>query len=122
MMARETSGELPMLSATLTSKFQITIPKSVRDKLGVKPGQRSYILALGRTIRLVPRVPLMSLKGIAKGIDTHGIREKGWAEIADEFRKLRDEIGRSGESLKVRELINEGRRDWNRTPAKTRRR
>ena len=88
MMARETSGELPMLSTTLTSKFQITIPKSVRDKLRVKPGQRFHILALGRTIRLVPQVALMSLKGIAKGIDTSGIREKG---LDEEQRRNRNQ-------------------------------
>jgi AbrB family looped-hinge helix DNA binding protein len=85
-----------MLSTTLTSKFQITIPKSVRDKLRVKPGQRFHILALGRTIRLVPQVALMSLKGIAKGIDTSGIREKG--------------------------LDEEQRRNRNQTPPKARRR
>ena len=69
-----------MPSTTLTSKFQITILKPVRDKLGVKPGQRFHVLALGQTIRLVPEVPLKSLKGIAKGIDTRSIREKRFDE------------------------------------------
>ncbi|MEW6683680.1 MAG: AbrB/MazE/SpoVT family DNA-binding domain-containing protein [Nitrospirota bacterium] len=111
-----------MQSTTMTSKFQITIPKSVREKLGVKPGQRFYVLTLGHTIRLVPRVPLKSLKGIAKGIDSRNIRETDWSELVVEFRKLREEIGRAAGTFITRELINEGRRDWNQAPPKSWRR
>jgi AbrB family looped-hinge helix DNA binding protein len=122
MMAREISGALPMLSTTMTPKFQITIPKSVREKLGVKPGQRFYVLTLGHIIRLIPQVPLKSLKGIAKGIDTRGIRETDWSELVVEFRKLREEIGRAGGTFNAQQLINEGRRDWDQAPTKSRRR
>jgi AbrB family looped-hinge helix DNA binding protein len=63
-------------TTTISSKFQIVIPKDVRDKLGLKPHQRFHVLEKGRTIILVPEVPLLSLRGIAKGIDTSRIRDK----------------------------------------------
>jgi AbrB family looped-hinge helix DNA binding protein len=63
-------------TTTISSKFQIVIPKDIRDKLGLKPRQRFHVLEKGRTIILVPEVPLSSLRGIAKGMNTTGIREK----------------------------------------------
>lgn len=65
-----------MSTTTISSKFQIVIPKDIRDKLGLRPRQRFHVLEKGHTIILVPEVPLSSLRGIAKGIDTSGIREK----------------------------------------------
>lgn len=65
-----------MSTTTISSKFQIVIPKDIRDKLGLKPHQRFHVIEKGRTIILVPEVPLSSLRGIAKGIDRSGIREK----------------------------------------------
>ncbi len=65
-----------MSTTTISSKFQIVIPKDIREKLGLKPRQRFHVLEKGRTIILVPEVPLSSLRGIAKGMNTTGIREK----------------------------------------------
>ena len=65
-----------MSTTTISSKFQIVIPKDIREKLGLKPRQRFHVLDKGRTIILVPEVPLSSLRGIAKGMNTTGIREK----------------------------------------------
>ena len=65
---------MPM--TTISSKFQIVIPKEVRKKLHLAPKQRFQVIEKGGIITLIPEVPLKSLKGIAKGISKQNIREK----------------------------------------------
>ena len=65
-----------MPTTTISSKFQIVIPKQVREKLRLLSGQRLQVLEKGGVISLVPEVPLKSLKGAAKGITSTDIREK----------------------------------------------
>jgi AbrB family looped-hinge helix DNA binding protein len=65
-----------MASTVISSKFQVVIPKAVREKLGLKPSQRLHVIEKGGVITLVPEVPLKSLKGVVKGVNWDGIREK----------------------------------------------
>lgn len=65
-----------MPATTISSKFQIVIPKEVREKLHLRPQQRLHVIEKGGTITLVPEMPLKTLKGFIKGIDKAGIREK----------------------------------------------
>ena len=61
---------------TISPKFQIVIPKDVREKLHLSPSQRLQVLEKGGVITLVPEVPLKSLKGSLKGMSRTGLREK----------------------------------------------
>ncbi len=61
---------------TLSSKYQVVIPKEIRERAGLEPGQRYLVMLDGEIIRLVPEVPLESLLGILKGANTEGLREK----------------------------------------------
>ena len=65
-----------MSMTTISTKFQIVIPKEVREKLRLSPQQRLQVLEKGGVITLVPEVPLKSLKGALKGMSKTGIREK----------------------------------------------
>lgn len=65
-----------MAMTTISSKFQIVIPKEVRKKLHLAPKQRFQVIEKGGIITLVPEVHLKSLKGIAKGISKQDVREK----------------------------------------------
>ena len=65
-----------MATATISPKFQIVLPKEIREKLGLVPKQRLQVLERGGVITLVPEVRLKDLKGLAKGIATTGSREK----------------------------------------------
>lgn len=65
-----------MASTVISTKFQVVIPKSVRERLGLKPRQRLHVIEKGGVITLVPEVPLKSLKGVVKGVNWEGIREK----------------------------------------------
>jgi AbrB family looped-hinge helix DNA binding protein len=55
-----------MTTATLTSKGQTTIPKAIRERLGLRPGDRIEFVALSDgTVRLMPRnLPIGALKGL----------------------------------------------------------
>lgn len=65
-----------MSTATISSKFQIVIPREVREKLKLSPRQRFQVIEKGGIITLIPDVSLKSLKGFAKGLDRSGLREK----------------------------------------------
>jgi AbrB family looped-hinge helix DNA binding protein len=53
---------------TLSPKFQIVIPKKVRESLGLKPGERLHVFALDGNIRIHRPRSVQSLRGIAKGL------------------------------------------------------
>jgi AbrB family looped-hinge helix DNA binding protein len=65
-----------MNAVTLSSKFQISIPKEVRESQGWKPGQRFAFIPKGSGYELVPVPKLQDLRGIAKGADTSNYRDR----------------------------------------------
>jgi AbrB family looped-hinge helix DNA binding protein len=65
-----------MATTTISPKFQIVIPKEVREKLHLVPSQRLQVVEKGGVITLVPEVPLKSLKGVLKGMSKTNVREK----------------------------------------------
>ena len=64
-----------MNTVTISSKFQIVIPKQIRDSLRLVPGQKFQVVAIGNHIELVPIRPLAELRGFVKGIDTNVPRD-----------------------------------------------
>jgi AbrB family looped-hinge helix DNA binding protein len=65
-----------MSSTTLSAKFQISVPKEVRDALGLKPGQKLAFINTGTGMRLVPQPAVLDLVGIARGANTEGLRDR----------------------------------------------
>lgn len=65
-----------MTRVTLSPKFQIVIPKEIREQVDLKPGQLIEVMLIGRSIHLVPVVPIKSLRGFLAGIDTDVPREE----------------------------------------------
>lgn len=65
-----------MARTKVSPKYQVVIPKEVRESMHLEVGQELQIVAKGGMITLVPERPLASLRGFAKGIRTDGIREK----------------------------------------------
>jgi AbrB family looped-hinge helix DNA binding protein len=58
--------EVPVESA-ITVKGQATIPKAIREHLGLKPGDRvKFFVHPDGTVVLLPKLPLSSLRGIIK--------------------------------------------------------
>ena len=70
------------LVATLPAKFQISIPKAVRDEQGWLAGQEFVFIPKGSGVLLMPVPELPQLAGIAKGAKTHAIRDRKDAHFA----------------------------------------
>ena len=64
-----------METVTLSPKFQVVIPKAIRERLGLEPGQKVQAIAYGHRIELIPVRPAAELRGFLKGIDTRVKRE-----------------------------------------------
>ncbi len=64
-----------METVTISPKFQIVIPKRIRDRLKLRPGQKIQAILYEDRIELVPVRPARKLKGFLKGIDTDMPRE-----------------------------------------------
>ncbi len=65
-----------METATISSKFQLVLPRRAREHLGLKPGMKLTVVAKGDVIFLVPEKPISALRGIAKGTSPRGLRDK----------------------------------------------
>ena len=71
-----------MSTATLSSKFQISIPKELREEMGFKPGQKFAFLRIGRTLKLVPQPTIGELFGLAEGAKTDRLRDRRDRDVA----------------------------------------
>ncbi|MEX2471845.1 MAG: AbrB/MazE/SpoVT family DNA-binding domain-containing protein [Gemmatimonadota bacterium] len=64
-----------MSTVTISSKYQVVIPKAVRERLKIKPGQKVEAFAIGGRIELVPVRPISEMRGFLKGMDPDFERE-----------------------------------------------
>ncbi|RLE33770.1 MAG: AbrB family transcriptional regulator [Acidobacteria bacterium] len=64
-----------MQTVTVSPKFQIVIPKLIRDALHLRPGQKLKIMEFDGRIELIPDRTISELHGFLKGINTDFIRE-----------------------------------------------
>ncbi|MCC5814993.1 MAG: AbrB/MazE/SpoVT family DNA-binding domain-containing protein [Leptospira sp.] len=65
-----------MNQVTVSPKFQVVIPKDIREKIGVKVGMKMEVVTFGNRIELIPIEPIKKLRGFLKGMDTNIEREK----------------------------------------------
>lgn len=64
-----------MTAVTVSPKFQVVIPKEIRESMGIVSGQKVQIMAYQNRIELIPLKPMNKLRGLLKGIDTDVERE-----------------------------------------------
>ncbi len=64
-----------MTAVTVSPKFQVVIPKHVRESMGIKSGQKMQVITYQGRIELIPLSPMKSLRGFLKGIDTEVKRD-----------------------------------------------
>lgn len=65
-----------MTQVTVSSKYQIVIPKEVRREVPLKTGQKLAVVVKEGMITLVPDRPLSSMRGFLKGMAVGELREK----------------------------------------------
>lgn len=59
-----------MEAIKLSPKFQVVIPRAVRERLQLVAGQRMQVLVYGNRIELIPERQLGAMRGFLRGIDT----------------------------------------------------
>lgn len=65
-----------MRTVTISPKFQVVIPKAIRELLKLKPGQKVQAIVYDNRIELIPLRPMKKMRGFVRGIDTTVEREK----------------------------------------------
>jgi len=64
------------MQATISSKYQVNIPKPVREHLNLKPKQKLTVIEKDRMLILIPQISLDELRGIASGAKIDNNRNK----------------------------------------------
>lgn len=65
-----------MTEVTVSPKYQIVIPKEIRESMGIVSGQKVQIISYQGRIEVIPLKAMKEMKGFLKGIDTNVAREK----------------------------------------------
>ena len=55
---------------TISPKYQVVIPRAIRESLDLRPGQKIRALLYEGRIEFIPLRPLRSVRGFLRGIDT----------------------------------------------------
>ena len=64
-----------METVKISPKFQVVIPRRIRNSMHLRPGQKLQVVEYGNRIEFVPIRKLEQLRGFVKGIDTNVHRE-----------------------------------------------
>jgi len=64
-----------MEAVKISPKFQVVIPKRVRESMQLQPGQQMQVIEYGNRIELIPTRSVESMRGFMKGINTEFKRE-----------------------------------------------
>ncbi len=64
-----------MQTVTVSPKYQVVIPKKIRDTLQLKPGQKMRVIEYDGRIEMIPDRDISELRGFIKGINTDILRE-----------------------------------------------
>ena len=65
-----------MDTVTVSPKYQVVIPKDVRDSLGILPGQKVRVFAYADRIEMIPIRKPRQMRGFLAGIDTTVRRDR----------------------------------------------
>ena len=65
-----------METTTLSTKYQLVLPRATRERLGLRPGAKLTVIEKGGVIVLIPDRPTRVYRGIARRTSPRGLREK----------------------------------------------
>jgi len=65
-----------MTTVRISPKFQVVIPKEVRETMGIQAGEQVHVLQYERRIELIPVREMKKMRGFLKGINTTVKRDK----------------------------------------------
>jgi AbrB family looped-hinge helix DNA binding protein len=64
-----------MPTVTISPKYQIVIPREIREKLQLTPGQKVQVISYSNRIEVIPEKKISDMRGFLRGIDTLFERE-----------------------------------------------
>ncbi|GAP22812.1 AbrB/MazE/SpoVT family DNA-binding domain-containing protein [Leptolinea tardivitalis] len=70
-----------MTLTTVSSKYQIVIPREIRENLKIKPGQKLQMIQIGRRIEIILLEPIEAARGIFPHLNVTDYREQDDREI-----------------------------------------
>jgi AbrB family looped-hinge helix DNA binding protein len=59
-----------METVKVSPKFQVVIPRKIRESLGIRPGQRVQVLVYEGRVEFIPLRRMKEMRGFLRGIDT----------------------------------------------------
>lgn len=65
-----------MEAVTVSPKFQVVIPRAVRERTRLRAGTRLQVISFDDRIELVPVRPMRSMRGFLKGFDSGFVRDE----------------------------------------------
>jgi AbrB family looped-hinge helix DNA binding protein len=65
-----------MSKVKVSPKYQVVIPKDVRETMGIRAGEMFRVFQYGDRIEFIPVRKLKTLRGFLKGMDTRRKRER----------------------------------------------
>lgn len=65
-----------MNAVTVSPKYQVVIPRLIRDQMHIRPGEKFQIISFDDRIELVRTRPMRKMRGFLKGLDSSLLREK----------------------------------------------
>lgn len=68
------------MSVTISPKYQVVIPKEIRERLKLKPGQKVEFFEMDGVVYFFPEASMRDLFGLLKGAVNDFDREKEWAD------------------------------------------
>lgn len=68
--------EIDMETVTVSPKYQVVIPKSVRTRVGIVPGEKLQVLSFDDRIELVRSRPMRGMRGFLRGLDATFVRDE----------------------------------------------
>jgi AbrB family looped-hinge helix DNA binding protein len=67
---------LSMETVKVSKKYQVVIPEKLRDDAKIRPGDKMLVIAKHGILQYIPVRPIAKTKGMVKGVDAGGIRDK----------------------------------------------
>ena len=65
-----------MQTVTVSPKFQVVIPRDVRDSMHLRPGQKMQVIEYDGRIEMIPERDITELRGFLKGINPESNKEE----------------------------------------------
>jgi AbrB family looped-hinge helix DNA binding protein len=73
---RTSIDEAAMSVVTVSPKFQVVIPREIREALRLEPGQKVQVLRYQNRVEFIPVRAMREMRGFLKGIDSTVVRDK----------------------------------------------